>query len=73
MHGLLVVDKPAGMTSHDVVDRARRLLGERKVGHSGTLDPDATGVLLLGVGDATRLLRFLDNVTIDGQLTTSKS
>ena len=73
VHGLLVVDKPAGMTSHDVVDRARRLLGERKVGHSGTLDPDATGVLLLGVGDATRLLRFLDNVTIDGQLTTSKS
>ena len=73
VHGLLVVDKPAGMTSHDVVDRARRLLGERKVGHSGTLDPDATGVLLLGVGDATRLLRFLDNVTIDGQPTTSKS
>ena len=73
VHGLLVVDKPAGMTSHDVVDKARRLLGERKIGHSGTLDPDATGVLLLGVGDATRLLRFLDNVTIDGRSTTSKS
>jgi len=73
VHGLLVVDKPAGMTSHDVVDTARRLLGERKIGHSGTLDPDATGVLLLGVGDATRLLRFLDNVTIDGRSTTSKS
>ena len=73
VHGLLVVDKPAGMTSHDVVDQARRLLGERKIGHSGTLDPDATGVLLLGVGDATRLLRFLDNVTIDGRATTSKS
>ena len=73
VHGLLVVDKPAGMTSHDVVDKARRILGERKIGHSGTLDPDATGVLLLGVGDATRLLRFLDNVTINGRSTTSKS
>lgn len=73
VHGLLVVDKPAGMTSHDVVDKVRRLLGERKIGHSGTLDPDATGVLLLGVGDATRLLRFLDNVMIDGRATTSKS
>ncbi len=73
VHGLLVVDKPAGMTSHDVVDTARRLLGERKIGHSGTLDPDATGVLLLGIGDATRLLRFLDNVIIDGRATTSKS
>ena len=73
VHGLLVVDKPAGMTSHDVVDKARRILGERKIGHSGTLDPDATGVLLLGVGDATRLLRFLDNVMIDGRATTSKS
>jgi tRNA pseudouridine55 synthase len=61
------------MTSHDVVDKARRILGERKIGHSGTLDPDATGVLLLGVGDATRLLRFLDNVTINGRSTTSKS
>lgn len=57
--GLGVVDKPAGWTSHDVVARARRLLGTRKVGHAGTLDPDATGVLLLGVGPATRLLRFL--------------
>lgn len=73
VHGLLVVDKPAGMTSHDVVDQARRILSERKIGHSGTLDPDATGVLLLGVGDATRLLRFLDNVMIDGRATTSKS
>lgn len=57
--GLCVVDKPAGMTSHDVVARARRALGTRKVGHAGTLDPSATGVLLLGVGRATRLLRFL--------------
>lgn len=57
--GVAVVDKPAGWTSHDVVARARRLLGTRRVGHSGTLDPDATGVLVLGVGPATRLLRFL--------------
>lgn len=58
-HGLAVVDKDAGWTSHDVVAKARGLLGTRKVGHSGTLDPDATGVLLLGVGHVTRLLRFL--------------
>ena len=57
--GLAVVDKPAGWTSHDVVARSRKLLGTRKVGHSGTLDPDATGILLLGVGRVTRLLRFL--------------
>ncbi|MEO9223409.1 MAG: tRNA pseudouridine(55) synthase TruB [Acidimicrobiales bacterium] len=59
--GLAVVDKPAGWTSHDVVAKARGLLGTRRVGHSGTLDPDATGVLLLGVGRVTRLLRFLGN------------
>lgn len=58
-HGLAVVDKAAGWTSHDVVAKARGILGTRRVGHSGTLDPDATGVLLLGVGKATRLLRFL--------------
>lgn len=57
--GLVVVDKPAGWTSHDVVAKSRGLLGTRKVGHSGTLDPDATGVLLLGVGRVTRLLKFL--------------
>lgn len=57
--GLAVVDKSAGWTSHDVVAKARGLLGTRKVGHSGTLDPDATGVLLLGVGKVTRLLRYL--------------
>ncbi len=57
--GVVVVDKEAGWTSHDVVARSRGVLGTRKVGHSGTLDPDATGVLVLGVGRATRLLRFL--------------
>ena len=57
--GIVVVAKPPGMTSHDVVARARRLLGTRKVGHAGTLDPMATGVLVLGVGRATRLLHHL--------------
>ena len=57
--GLVVVDKAAGMTSHDVVARVRRLAGTRKVGHAGTLDPMATGVLLLGVNRATRLLGHL--------------
>ena len=55
-----MVDKPAGMTSHDVVAVVRRRLGERRVGHAGTLDPDATGVLVLGIGRATRLLRFVE-------------
>ncbi|MEX1106473.1 MAG: tRNA pseudouridine(55) synthase TruB [Ilumatobacteraceae bacterium] len=59
IHGLAVVDKPAGVTSHDVVAMMRRRLHERRVGHAGTLDPDATGILLVGVGNATRLLRFL--------------
>jgi len=57
--GIAVIDKEAGWTSHDVVARSRGIIGTRKVGHSGTLDPDATGVLVLGVGRATRLLRFL--------------
>lgn len=57
--GLLVVDKPAGITSHGVVARARKALGTRKIGHAGTLDPMATGVLVLGVGRATRLLGHL--------------
>ena len=57
--GLLVVDKPTGMTSHDVVGRVRRILGTRKVGHAGTLDPLATGVLVIGVERATRLLGHL--------------
>jgi len=57
--GLLVVDKPAGMTSHDVVSRVRRIMGTRKVGHAGTLDPMATGVLVLGLERATKLLGHL--------------
>jgi tRNA pseudouridine55 synthase len=57
--GLLLVDKPKGVTSHDAVDAVRRALRVRKVGHAGTLDPLATGLLVMGVGRATRLLRFL--------------
>ena len=57
--GVLVVDKPAGVTSHQAVGRVRRLMGTRKVGHAGTLDPMATGVLVIGVNRATRLLGHL--------------
>ena len=57
--GILLVDKPAGLTSHDVVARTRRALGTRKVGHAGTLDPMATGLLVIGVEGATRLLTFI--------------
>lgn len=60
--GLAVLDKPAGMTSHDVVNRCRRLFGQKKVGHAGTLDPDATGVLLVGLGGATRLMQFMSGL-----------
>lgn len=60
--GLLVVDKPAGWTSHDVVAKLRGATHQRRIGHAGTLDPDATGVLLVGVGRATRLLRFLTDL-----------
>jgi tRNA pseudouridine55 synthase len=59
MHGFLVVDKEPGMTSHDVVAIARRALGTRKVGHAGTLDPMATGVLVLGFNNGTRLLQYI--------------
>lgn len=59
INALFAVDKPCGMTSHDVVSLARRALGERAVGHAGTLDPDASGVLVLGVGQATKLLGLL--------------
>lgn len=59
IHGFLNVDKPAGLTSHDVVARVRRVAGQKRVGHGGTLDPAATGVLPIGLGQATRLLEFL--------------
>jgi tRNA pseudouridine55 synthase len=70
LDGLLVVDKPAGFTSHDVVAKLRRAAGQRRVGHAGTLDPDATGVLLVGLGRATRLLRFLQETakSYDGRV-----
>jgi tRNA pseudouridine55 synthase len=61
--GVLVVDKPAGLTSHDVVAAARRALAERRIGHCGTLDPMATGVLALAIGSATRLVQFLSAAT----------
>lgn len=57
--GFALIDKPSGWTSHDVVGRLRRLYGQRRVGHAGTLDPMATGVLVVGLGDATRMLRFV--------------
>jgi tRNA pseudouridine55 synthase len=60
MNGILIIDKPAGITSHDVVSRVRRILNTRRVGHTGTLDPFATGVMVILVGQATRLAQFLD-------------
>ena len=63
MNGVLVVDKPSGPTSHDVVGLARRALGTKRVGHTGTLDPMATGVLPLVIGQATRLAQFLYSTT----------
>ena len=61
VHGLVLIDKPRAMTSHDAVQILRRHFGERRVGHTGTLDPDATGLLVCGVGNATRLFRFMDD------------
>ena len=62
-HGLCIVDKPTGVTSHDVVAMLRRRFGERQVGHGGTLDPDATGVLVVAVGMTTKLLRFVEKTS----------
>ena len=59
MQGALIIDKPAGITSHDAVNRVRRIVGERRVGHTGTLDPFATGVVVMLIGKATRLMQFL--------------
>jgi tRNA pseudouridine55 synthase len=61
MNGVLVVDKPAGWTSHDVVQRVRGILREKKIGHTGTLDPLATGVLVLCIGKATKIIRYLES------------
>ena len=63
VHGLCIVDKPAGVTSHDVVGMLRRRFDERRIGHAGTLDPSATGVLVVGVGMVTKLLRFIESTT----------
>ena len=62
VHGLVLLDKPAGMTSHDAVYALRKHLGEKRIGHAGTLDPDATGLLVVGVGNGTRLIRFLGDM-----------
>src|SRR5689334_24523683 len=62
MDGVLVIDKPSGITSHDVVARTRHILHERRIGHTGTLDPFATGVLVLLLGKATRLAQFLSEL-----------
>ena len=62
VHGLALIDKPAGMTSHDVVSKLRKQLNERRIGHAGTLDPDATGVMVVGVGYVTRLMQFLSGM-----------
>lgn len=75
MDGIIIIDKPQGMTSHDVVNRLRRILKTKKIGHAGTLDPMATGVLVIGVGRATKLLRFLtaDHKTYRATLTLGKA
>ncbi len=67
---MTVIDKPAGVTSHDVVNLLRRHFGEKRIGHAGTLDPDATGVLVVAVGNATRLMRFLSGCdkTYEGEI-----
>ena len=59
MNGIIVLDKPGGMTSHDVVDSIRRIVKDARVGHAGTLDPNATGILIILLGKATKVSRFL--------------
>ncbi len=75
IHGFVIVDKPSGMTSHDVVHQIRKLANTKKVGHAGTLDPDATGVLVIGLGKATRLLTFIvaDNKTYQATIRLGQS
>jgi tRNA pseudouridine55 synthase len=70
MHGFLNIDKPSGITSHDVVARIRRLSGQRRVGHAGTLDPAATGVLVVALGGATRLIEYVQHQTLKRYLAT---
>jgi len=62
MNGILVINKPPGMTSHDVVQALRKILGQKKIGHTGTLDPEATGVLILCLGEATKISQFLQGL-----------
>lgn len=62
VHGMVLLDKPTGWTSHDAVARLRKHFGERRIGHTGTLDPGATGLLVVGVGNGTRLIRFLEDL-----------
>ena len=59
LHGFVVIDKPSGITSHDVVAKLRKTLGSKRVGHAGTLDPMATGVLVVGVNNATKFLQYI--------------
>ncbi len=75
IHGFVIVDKPVGMTSHDVVHQVRKIANTKKVGHAGTLDPDATGVLVVGLGKATRLLTFIvgDNKTYQATIRLGKA
>jgi tRNA pseudouridine55 synthase len=72
MHGFLNIDKPAGITSHDVVARVRRLAAQRRVGHAGTLDPAATGVLVVAIGAATRLIEYVQDQTSKRYLATAR-
>ncbi|MFM7138895.1 MAG: tRNA pseudouridine(55) synthase TruB, partial [Actinomycetes bacterium] len=70
LNGFVIVDKPLGMTSHDVVHKIRKICNTKKVGHAGTLDPEASGVLVVGLGKATRLLTFIvsDNKTYQASI-----
>src|SRR5215218_3381137 len=70
LHGFLNIDKPAGITSHDVVARVRRVVRQKRVGHAGTLDPAATGVLVVALGTATRLIEYVQEATSKQYLAT---
>src|SRR5215212_6529291 len=70
MHGFLNIDKPAGISSHDVVARVRRVARQKRVGHAGTLDPAATGVLVVALGAATRLIEYVQDATSKRYLAT---